>query len=206
MAASKLDVSKLTQQDILRMSVEELKSVWSVFETEFPIRMPKPELQATLAEMLGIPFDVKVSSAETVTLKSLGETNIGKKPESQDILSRKVVSDFESFVAIENSPVHSVRSVKSDHSSNCGLNAEQEFELQKMRIGLQADNERRKFEAENEREIRLAELRERAESEREHRKYEVDNEIRLAELRAETERRKIEAELAARKYEVEMSK
>src|SRR5664279_3559789 len=177
---SKLDVSKLTQQDILRMSVEELKSVWSVFETEFPIRMPKPELQATLAEMLGIPFDVKVSSAETVTLKSLGETDIGKKPESQDILSRKVVSDFESFEAIENSPVHSVRSVKSDHSSNCGLNAEQEYELKKMRIGLQAENEIRLAElrerAENEREIRLAELRERAESERERRKLEADNE------------------------------
>src|SRR5664279_3074923 len=129
MAASKLDVSKLTQQDILRMSVEELKSVWSVFETEFPIRMPKPELQATLAEMLGIPFDDKVSSAETVTLKSLEETSIGKKLESQDVMSRKVVSDFESVDALENSPVHSVRSVKSDRSSNCGLNEEQEFDV-----------------------------------------------------------------------------
>src|SRR5664279_4391547 len=106
MAASKLDVSKLTQQDILRMSVEELKSVWSVFETEFPIRMPKPELQATIAEMLGIPFDVKVSSAETVTLKSLGETSIGKNSESQDVMSRKVASELEVFEALENSPVH----------------------------------------------------------------------------------------------------
>src|SRR5664279_3377207 len=170
--------------------------------------MPKPELQATLAEMLGIPFDDKVSGPETVTLKSLGETSIGKKLESQDVLSRKVVSDFESVEALENSPVHSVRSVKSDRSSNCGLNAEQEFELQKMRIGIQAEHERefrlaelraenerrkyeverRKYEAENESEIRLAELRERAESERERRKLEADN-----------ERYKIEADLEARK-------
>src|SRR5664279_3732507 len=129
--------------------------------------MPKPELQAKLAEMLGIPFDVKVSGPETVTLKSLGETSIGKKLESQDVMSRKVASDFESFEALENSPVHSVRSVKSDRSSNCGLNAEQEFELQKMRI-------------ESESEIRLAELRARAENER--RKIEADLEVRKYEF------------------------
>src|SRR5664279_2168607 len=133
--------------------------------------MPKPELQATLAEMLGIPFDDKVSGPETVTLKSLGETSIGKKLESQDVLSRKVVSDFESVEALENSPVHSVRSVKSDRSSNCGLNAEQEFELQKMRIGIQAENDRRDADRKAENEIRLAEIR----VENERHKIEADN-------------------------------
>src|SRR5664279_2095115 len=187
---SEMDLADLTWEDVKKMTVEMLKARCAQCKLHFTAKDKKGDLQKMLVEYLGI--EIVSSAPDTVTKELLDKISVGNQSESHVEVSDEVFAGFEMDKSVENSPVHSVKSVKSVKSSKSDssnrFSAEQEFELEKMRLQINT-----------EREIRFEQRK--IDSEIEQRKMEIeqrkiDAEIRMAELKMNVEIRKYELDKA----------
>src|SRR5664279_2751974 len=179
---SEMDLADLTWEDVKKMTVEMLKARCAQCKLHFTAKDKKGDLQKMLVEYLGI--EIVSSAPDTVTKELLDKISVGNQSESHVEVSDAVFAGFEMDKSVENSPVHSVKSVKSVKSSKSDssnrFSAEQEFELEKMRLQIN-----------NEREIRF-----------EQRKMEIEQ----RKIDSEIEQRKIDLEIEQRKMEIEQRK
>src|SRR5664279_797246 len=135
---SEMDLADLTWEDVKKMTVEMLKTRCAQCKLHFTAKDKKGDLHKILVEYLGI--EIVSSAPDTVTKELLDKMSADNQSESRVVVSDEVFAGFEMDKSVENSPTHSVKSVKSVKSSKSDssnrFSAEQEFELEKMRLQI----------------------------------------------------------------------
>jgi hypothetical protein len=144
-------VSKLTAQDVLGLSVDQLKAELLSRGVSVTSRIAKRDLQTRLCGLLS----AEQEHAETQSVES--DASVQLSGDEDDLRSSASLAPP--------SPKRTEVTFKTLPTSVAGLTADQIFELERMRIQMQmrqveinSENERRRIEIENERERRQAEM------------------------------------------------
>ena len=132
---NELVFKKWSAAEVLRFSVEELKTELHVRAISFNTRDRKRDLQVKLCEALSIVIDPSNLATDVVTVSEMDRTKVGD-------------GDVSSHNSRENSPARSVRSnySKSEFSSN--LTQEQLFQLESKKLEIDRQIELTRLQAE----------------------------------------------------------